>query len=295
MNDPIIGMDNYLVALQILPDRCNVSNTINFTNEPVVVNLRSNAMMTIAPDLEVVDGIIYQVSATFNLMGAMKDESISNIYLTLFVIFVLVMLSTQFTGDAQKLVLGPIESMMKMIKLVAEDPLEVHIFDTLTGVGEYETHAIEVAIKKMTALLRVGFGVAGADIISANMKVEEDGGTAVLHPMIPGKRVYAIFGFCGIHSFDHCTVKLQDEIMTFVNVVARVVHEEVNRWGGLCNKNLGNGFLMVWRIGDETAVQEITGRIRNDKRLSFGSTNGNDLKLKLNPRDVDLRRIPGTP
>ena len=45
--------------------------------------------------------------------------------------------------------------------------------------------------------------------------------------------------------------KLEDEIMTFVNQVASIVHEEVTRWEGLCNKNLGNAFLMVWRIGDE--------------------------------------------
>ena len=33
--------------------------------------------------------------------------------------------------------------------------------------------------------------------------------------------------------------------MTFVNNVARIVHEEVTRWGGLCNKNLGNAFQLV--------------------------------------------------
>ena len=59
------------------------------------------------------------------------------------------------------------------------------------------------------------------------MAVGEGEGSAVLEPMLPGKRIYAIFGFSHIHAFDLCTERLEDEIMTFINSIARIVHNEV--------------------------------------------------------------------
>jgi len=44
------------------------------------------------------------------------------------------------------------------------------------------------------------------------------------------------------------TVHMGDDIMDFINDVARVVHENVSTWGGQCNKNLGGSFLMTWKI-----------------------------------------------
>ncbi|KAL7538676.1 hypothetical protein ACHAXR_008731, partial [Thalassiosira sp. AJA248-18] len=231
---------------------------------------------------------------------------IASVYLMVFVIFMLIVLSAQFTGDAQRLVLAPIENMMAIVNMVAEDPLEDFDFKSMPGTGDYETHVVQLAIEKITALLRIGFGVAGAEIISSNMAVE-GGGSACLNPMIPGKRIYALFGFCDILSFDLCTEKLEDEIMTFVNSVARIVHNEVTRWGGTCNKNLGNAFLMVWRIGDENALAEYRGVAdrgvgRRGSESSIGSIGKKNSSLTLeNPEHlkptkrgaIDLRRIPG--
>ena len=88
--------------------------------------------------------------------------------------------------------------------------------------------------------------------------------------------------------------------MTFVNSVARIVHDEVTRWGGTCNKNLGNAFLMVWRIGDEAALADYRGVGRRGSERSSGPNNsdGTDNHYHV-PRKVikrgsiDLRRIPG--
>jgi len=44
--------------------------------------------------------------------------------------------------------------------------------------------------------MAIGFGEAGSQIISQNM---EKGGD--VNPMIPGRKIYAIFGFCDIHNF----------------------------------------------------------------------------------------------
>lgn len=44
--------------------------------------------------------------------------------------------------------------------------------------------------------LQVGFGEAGAEVIADNMRSGGD-----LNPMVPGRKVAAIFGFCDIRSF----------------------------------------------------------------------------------------------
>ena len=84
----------------------------------------------------------------------------------------------------------------------------------------------------MTTELRGGFGVAGSEIISKNMAVEGKD-SAILKSKIPGKRftqysVFVIFMF-SIHAFDSYTEKLEDEIITFINSVARIVHDKITR------------------------------------------------------------------
>lgn len=49
--------------------------------------------------------------------------------------------------------------------------------------GHYETRLLEQSIYKICALLAVGFGDAGAEIIAENIKKEGD-----LNPIVPGKK-----------------------------------------------------------------------------------------------------------
>ncbi len=292
---------SFLVHLTIAPNRCNVDNFTSSINNYDMNGLRAEEIREVGySSIDEQSGTEFTVNAIFNIKYLKEKEALAGIYLTLFVVFMLISLSTQFTGDAQKLVLAPIESMMQMVNMVADDPLEVYDFTGISKTAEYETRVVQVAIQKITALLRVGFGVAGAEIISKNMSFEGEG-SAVLEPMIPGKRVYAIFGFSHIHAFDLCTEQLEDEIMTFVNSVAKIVHDEVTRWGGLCNRNLGNAFLMVWRIGDESVLQGVNGRSRrrSHRNSAFSSSTGHSTISSVlsltNARTVavDLRRIPG--
>lgn len=294
-------MHSYLLYLDIEPERCGIDSivsSVNVQNLDLFRDEEKNEVYFTTTDI--LSGTEYSVNAIFNIKYLKEKEALAGIYLTLFVVFMLVSLSTQFTGDAQKLVLEPIESMMEMVNMVADDPLEDYDFSMVSRSGDYETKVVQVAIQKITALLRIGFGVAGAEIISKNMAVEGEG-SSVLDPMIPGKRVYAIFGFTHIHEFDLCTERLEDEIMTFINSVARIVHDEVTRWGGLCNKNLGNAFLMVWRIGDENILQDATGRKRRKSQrgslllTQSPTSNSASLRVSTNVRNlaVDLRRIPG--
>ena len=39
--------------------------------------------------------------------------------------------------------------------------------------------------------------------------------------------------------------------MLFVNNIAEIVHSMVDRYCGAANKNIGDAFLLVWKIADK--------------------------------------------
>lgn len=50
------------------------------------------------------------------------------------------------------------------------------------------------------------------------------------------------------------TEVLQEDVMIFVNEIAHIVHSSVHQYHGSANKNIGDAFLLVWKI-PEGAVQ----------------------------------------
>ena len=132
--------------------------------------------------------------------------------------------------------------------------------------GNFETDALINTVTKITDLLRRCWGVAGANIISANLARQEGGLSSSFNPTVPGEAAYALFAFVGINNFDSHLGALKGDIMILINDIAAVLHEEVYRWGyedtGQCNKNLGNAFLMVYKIG---AVKEVIEKLEQAK------------------------------
>ena len=60
-----------------------------------------------------------------------------------------------------------------------------------------------------------------------------------VHPiaaMIPGKKIFAIFGFCDIRMFNDITEILEEKVMIFVNEIADIVHTTVTNYEGAINK-----------------------------------------------------------
>jgi class 3 adenylate cyclase len=241
----------------------------------------------------------YTTVVWFNNQYAAQETALNSILLTIFVSFMMLAGTVVFTTDVENLVLKPIQRMMNLVEQVAKDPLAqgdfAHYSDDGKGPDshDYETRLLESTIQKITGLLRVGFGEAGAGIISANLSLEDN--SAVINPLIPGLRVYAIFGFCDIHRFDEVTEKLGKDIMNFVNTIAAVVHTSVHDWRGQSNKNLGQAFLLVWRIGDEETLSQIlhTNPIKQAVQAPpMPGKKGLPVFKKKN-QGIDLRRVPG--
>lgn len=189
-------------------------------------------------------GEMFITRGTFTTRYLNMLASQYSIILIVFVGFMLIAGAIRITADAQKLVLTPIERMMNMVDVVAQNPLKPlnlsysttapeksnekggaggggrnSVISTMSELdprsstaasflqkgkkkkfreGDYETRLLETTIEKVTGLLRVGFGEAGANIISTNLSDRN----AMINPLLPGVRVYAIFGFCDIHRFE---------------------------------------------------------------------------------------------
>jgi len=118
---------------------------------------------------------------------------------------------------------------------------------------------------QVCSLLAVGFGDAGAKVIAENMKQ-----AGALNPMVPGRKMTAIFGFCDIRQFTGTTEVLQEEIMEFVNAVAHIVHSEVAYYGGAANKNIGDAFILVWKLPTSSRTrQNRSDSVNSDQIKSF--------------------------
>lgn len=140
-------------------------------------------------DFDPVTGISYISQSIYNLSSVVKVNAMYNILLTCFIGVMLVGFSIIFSNDTHEIVIAPIERMITMVNAVARDPLQpLHNHKKIAESGDYETRLLESTIAKITGLLRVGFGEAGAGIISANLSTEGNS-TSSINPLLPGVRI----------------------------------------------------------------------------------------------------------
>jgi class 3 adenylate cyclase len=177
--------------------------------------------------------------------------------------------------DSKILLLDPIEIMIEIVENVAKDPMkaknEKQIKKGLKASfiekntrkkmknlkkGNFEIKIIETALIRISALLVVGFGEAGKQIIKENLNKKNE-----LHPMTKGRKIKAIFGFCNIRDFARVNIALEQDIMIFSNEIAEIVHSSVDKFSGSTNKNIGEAFLSVWKVNKkrESFEKKITG------------------------------------
>ena len=65
--------------------------------------------------------------------------------------------------------------------------------------------------------------------------------------------------------------------MTFVNSIAEIIHNTVKNYGGQANKNVGDAFLLVWKLkAEDEKINNIT-----DVEVSQENNLIADIKLKL--------------
>lgn len=210
----------------------------DYTDNERIGGLREGEILTFNSTLDP------SISASFDVYDDSVSQAWDSVITTAFVSLLLATMGLLFSRDAYKMVIHPIEKMKFTVQQLSENPL-LHLekIKNRNSSESNETDMLEQAITKMAALLRVGFGSAGAEVIAKNLS---DMGE--LNPMIPGVRVNAIFGFCDIRDFTFATEGLQQDVMLFVNKIAEITHRHVVDSGGHPNKNIGDAFLLVWKL-----------------------------------------------
>ena len=172
-------------------------------------------------------------------------KTIKQVCLTVFVIVCLLGFNYAVAYDVQRILVSPIERLSHLVKMFMTNPLAKFNWkeEQVTG----ETGELIKSMKKLGNLIQVGFGEAGAEIVSQNLRYGS------LFTVFPGKNMQAIFSFCDIRDFTSATEILRHDVMFFVNYVAEIVHKTVQECGGRPNKNIGDAFLCIWRLGDMEA------------------------------------------
>jgi len=171
-----------------------------------------------------------------------------SIFLTISIATLLGVMAYLFSRDADQMVIRPIESMVDSVTKLAANP--AHKLEKITRV-RYETDQLKVSLAKISAMLQVGFGEAGNNLVAENLKKGDS-----VDPMVPGKKLLGAYGFCIIDDYEDVLECLGEEILPFTNTAATIVHSAVTDNGGQPNRNLGEAFLCVWKpqfaYGDET-------------------------------------------
>ena len=224
------------------------------------------------------------VVVIYSMLNDVKLNSILNIIKTLCVCLCVTTSTVYFEGDVKNLVLDPLEVMIEIVDNVSKDPIKAKNTDDLdTGmkasiskIGEgdknnkkknskkddHEVKIIQSSIMKIAALLAIGIGEAGSEIIKENLSNHND-----LNPMMKGKKKNAIFGFCDIRNFPIVNEALQEDTMVFLNTIADVVHSSVDLFNGATNKNIGDAFLMVWKLPNtEKSNNQLNFKMNNKEK-----------------------------
>ena len=225
----------------------------------------------------------YEATFSYSQRYQKIIQALLDLINTIFICLVLLISIDNMNKTLSQLILNPLERMILKIKKVSENPLHALKTSYNPDKGEEMNEAIviEKAINKISELLILGFGQAGCTIITHFLfDPDKD-----FDQIIPGKRTYAIFGFCDIRNFTDATEVLCEDIMVFVNEIAAIVHTSVDHFGGAANKNIGDAFLLVWKLLP-------LEKTKLDTYLNGDHSEINDIEaIKQNPLNQQLAEL----
>ena len=189
-----------------------------------------------------------------------KMISIIFLFRIVYIILSVSILCFLINNDIYQLIFHPLEKIGKVVDIVSKDPVGSKTITELKNNYEhssnkkedpnsvsYEIKIIQSAIIRISALIAINFGEAGGEILKENISSSEG-----LNPMLKGKRIQAIFGFCFIHNFSEINEAFQEKTMIFVNQISDIVHSCVDKFNGITNKNLGDCYLLAWKFKEKT-------------------------------------------
>lgn len=183
-----------------------------------------------------------------DVQDRVQEEASFNLSFMSFCVFVFSFGAIVFNTDIHTLIVEPLDEMSNMMRIVGQ---KIKSLAPKPGEKRSQADHMQQSIYKISGLLQMVFGDAGAEVIAKNMKSEGN----TVNCIQAGEKVECIFGFCDIREFTATTECLKVDIMKFVNTTAEIVHGVAKLHRGFPNKNVGDAFLMVWRPPKETLEQ----------------------------------------
>lgn len=161
----------------------------------------------------------------------------------------------------------PLERMIERIRIVSKKPMALISEEEIEKAGalnmikkeaktshekkkkqqeDNETYYLEQSLFTIGRLLGICYGQAGAKIVGDNIATAETGGD--FNPLMFGELIYGMYGYCKVRKFGELCENLNTNAMVYINMIADVVHTQVDVCFGVANKNLGDKFMLIWRI-----------------------------------------------
>ncbi|KAH8740109.1 membrane associated adenylyl cyclase with 6 transmembrane regions and an adenylyl cyclase domain [Cryptosporidium ryanae] len=192
------------------------------------------------------DNLKEKITAVFDMSATIQFGAGLTIGITMLTLMMLSMFVFVFQGLLEKHIFSITRRINGTLMKIARNPLlalemSQNTKKTNNSIKKNSNNMLEETFSKLGALLAVGLGSAGANIIVQNLKDNK------IVVKLPGKKVFGIFGFCDIRNFTDITEILGEDVMPFVNQIAEISHSIVCKYGGIANKNVGDAFLFVWK------------------------------------------------
>eukprot|EP00826_Nyctotherus_ovalis_P029142 TRINITY_DN2298_c0_g1_i4.p1 TRINITY_DN2298_c0_g1~~TRINITY_DN2298_c0_g1_i4.p1 ORF type:complete len:554 (+),score=153.31 TRINITY_DN2298_c0_g1_i4:610-2271(+) len=183
-------------------------------------------------------------------------SALSNLLMIIFTTVLLFCSAILVWNDTSHIVVGPTARVIFTLRKLTDNPLlmparEKKESDDLEVDAEPDTSALvlktdtlEKCLYRIGDFLQMGYGKLGAQIIRENMLT----GEGEINIMVPGAKIQAIFLICRINRFSELTDGLKDTVIQLTNKFAKIVHECGEFWSGQANKNMGEAFLLTWKL-----------------------------------------------
>jgi hypothetical protein len=240
---------------------------------------------------------VMQMVFAFDKRSTTQLEAGLSMCQTIFICLAVGVGALTFSQDAEKLLLKPIDRMMKKLETIKDCPMAAmrlgdlefrrHQFERLVKHEQsrkgscirkcifrmkqkhrieepMETLILERTIIKLGSMLALCFGETGGEIVARYMitsTVSKPGGPMdnTVDIMVAGRKMNAIFGLCQMRNIDSVVIGLQETALLFINRISSFVHDIVEEYSGSPNKNMGSSYLLAWRYGDHYGDEKREG------------------------------------
>ena len=243
---------------------------MNWTSDVSLADLRPLETMVVYSD---------QFVAVYDIRTESHVLAVLDIGVILLLCILMLISAVKVIHDYSTTIIFGLERMIAFVKKISRDPMLLLKSDQMAKLmpppmrrcccccwakeqseyGQYEIGLLEHAIHKIGVMLALGFGTAGCEIITQNIKK-----SGSLNPLIPGKMVLATFGFMSIMHFEKIASLLQEDLLLYVNKISKLLHCVCEKYQGAVNRNLGESFLVVWKFQTDDAV-------RTGKKMSINT------------------------